>query len=200
MDKKEWVRELEFHPLTSDRWTDLEKLFGKRGACGGCWCMWWRLTRSEYERLKGEGNRKAMRGIVDKGEIPGILAYARSIPVAWCSVAPRDRFSALSRSRILKQVDDKAVWSVVCLFVEKSLRNQGLSTQLLSCAVEYVKKQGGQIVEGYPVEPKKDRTPDVFAATGLASAFRKAGFIECARRSETRPIMRYHIISRSKSG
>ena len=101
----------------------------------------------------------------------------------------------LSRSRILKQVDEEPVWSIVCLFVKKSLRNQGISIKLLSKAIEYVKQQGGQVVEGYPVEPKKDRMPEVFALTGLASAFRQAGFVECARRSETRPIMRYHISS-----
>ncbi len=175
---------------------DLEELFGERGACGGCWCMWWRLKRSEYERKKGEGNKKAMKDIVDKGEIPGILAYSDGIPVAWCSVAPRDHFSMLNRSRILKPIDDKPVWSIVCMFVKKGLRKQGWSVKLLRKAIEYVKQQGGQVIEGYPVDPKKDRTPDVFASTGLASAFRQAGFIECARRSETRPIMRYQIISR----
>jgi hypothetical protein len=61
------VSGLEFYPLTAERWTDFEKLFGKRGACGGCWCMWWRLKRSEFERQKGEGNRKAIKRIVDSG-------------------------------------------------------------------------------------------------------------------------------------
>lgn len=195
MNEENFLQEIEFYPLTSDRWSDLEKLFGERGACGGCWCMWWRLKPSEYERQKGEGNRKAMKAIVDKGEIPGILAYAKGVPVAWCSVAHRSHFSMLSRSRILKQVDEKPVWSIVCLFVKKSRRNQGLSIKLLSAAIEYVKQQGGQVVEGYPIEPKKDRMPEVFASTGLASAFRQAGFIECVRRSETRPIMRCHINS-----
>ena len=59
--------------------------------------------------------------------------------------------------------------------------------------MDYVRKQGGKIIEGYPVEPKKGWTPDPFAYTGLASAFRKVGFTEVIRRSETRPIMRYTI-------
>ncbi len=185
--------QIQFHPLSSDRWTDLELLFGERGACGGCWCMWWRLKRSEYEKQKGEGNRKAMKAIVDSGEAPGILAYAEGTPVAWCSVAPRETFSVLSRSRILKPIDEQPVWSIVCFFVDRRFRNRGLSVQLLKGAVEYVRKKGGKVVEGYPVEPKKDRMPEVFAATGLASAFRQAGFAEYARRSETRPIMRFYI-------
>ena len=187
------LTELEFHPLTIDRWPDFEELFGERGACGGCWCMWWRLKRSEFERTKGEGNRLAMKAIVESGEVPGILAYAADKPVAWCSVAPRENFPVLGRSRILKPIDEIPVWSIVCFFVDKGYRNRGMSVRLLQAAIDYVKQQGGKVLEGYPVEPKKDRMPAVFAFTGLASAFLKAGFVECLRRSETRPIMRFYI-------
>ena len=113
--------------------------------------------------------------------------------MAWCSVAPREHFPALGRSRILKPLDELPVWSITCLFVEKQYRRTGISTRMITAAVKHVKKQGGTIVEAYPVEPKKDKMPDVFAWTGLASAYTRAGFVECARRSETRPIMRYII-------
>jgi GNAT superfamily N-acetyltransferase len=184
---------LEFYPLTAERWDDFEKLFGKHGACGGCWCMWWRLKRSEFERQKGEENRKAMKGIVDSGEVPGILAYANNQAVAWCAVAPREAYPLLERSRTLKRVDDKPVWSIVCFFTAKPFRGKGIASRLLRAAIEYVDKHGGKIVEGYPVEPKDGRMPDAFAYTGLASTFRKTGFVEVARRSEKRPIMRYII-------
>jgi GNAT superfamily N-acetyltransferase len=194
---KQVKTDLEFYPLTAARWADLEKLFGPHGACGGCWCMWWRLKRSEFDRLKGEGNRRAFKQIVDSGEIPGILAYAGGEPVAWCAVAPREVYSALERSRTLKRVDNKPVWSVVCFFVAKSFRGNGVTGQLLKAVLEHVRKQGGTIVEAYPVDPKKDRIPDVYAYTGLASTFRKAGFVEVLRRSETRVIMRYYIGERT---
>jgi len=187
------VSDLKFYPLTVERWTDFEKLFGKTGACGGCWCMWWRLKRSEFEHQKGEGNRKAMKKIVDSAEIPGILAYAKGQAVAWCSVAPRETYPLLERSRTLKRVDDKPVWSIVCFFTAKPFRGKGIMSRLLKATIEYVSKHGGKIVEAYPVEPKEGRMPDAFAYTGLASTFRKAGFVEVARRSEKRPKMRYTI-------
>jgi GNAT superfamily N-acetyltransferase len=189
---------LEFHPVTPKRWADFESLFGAKGACGGCWCMLWRLTRKEFEQQKGEANRQAMKTIVESGEIPGLLAYSEKQPVAWCSVAPRENFPALERSRVLKKIDDEPVWSISCFFIHKDYRKKGLSVRLLEAAVDYIKKQGGRIVEGYPVEPKKGKTADVFAWTGLASFFKKAGFVECARRSETRPIMRYYLDCRPK--
>jgi len=184
---------LEFHLLTPERWKDLEKLFGERGACGGCWCMWWRLKRSQFEKQKGEENRKAFREIINSGEIPGLLAYTNSQPIAWCSIAPREIYPVLERSRILKRIDDEPVWSVVCFFVSKSFRHREVSVKLLKAAVKYAKEHNAKIVEGYPVETKKTNMPDVFAFTGLVNTFLKAGFVEVLRRSETRPIMRYFI-------
>ena len=184
---------LEFHPVTQQRWADFETLFGERGACGGCWCMLWRLTRKEFEQQKGKANREAMKAIVESGKKPGLLAYSGKQPVAWCSVAPRESFPALERSQVLKKLDDEVVWSISCFFIHKDYRKQGLSVRILEAAVDYVRKQGGKIVEGYPVEPKKGKTADVFAWTGLASFFKKTGFVECARRSATRPIMRFYI-------
>jgi GNAT superfamily N-acetyltransferase len=184
------------HPLTPDHWADFETLFGERGACGGCWCTFWRQPRSAFDANKGDGNRRLMLDIVTDGPPPGLLGYLGGEPVGWCAVASREEYPALARSRVLQPVDDKPVWSVSCLFVRKDQRRKGLSVQLLRAAVEHVKAEGGTVVEGYPVEPKKDEVPAAFAWTGLASAFRAAGFREVARRSDTRPIMRYEIRKR----
>ncbi len=183
-------------PVTAERWTDLEKLFSPRGACAGCWCMYWRLPRHEYEALRGEGTHLAMRGIVESGQIPGLLAYAGEEPIGWCAIAPRECYPVLGRSRILKPVDDQAVWAGVCCFVTRRWRRQGVTVHLLRAAVEFAHQRGARIVEGYPVEPQRIATDDA-VYTGLASTFRKAGFVEVARRSDTRPIMRFLISDQS---
>jgi GNAT superfamily N-acetyltransferase len=181
---------LKFRPLSEGNWADLEQLFGPRGASGGCWCMWWRLRRSEYEKSKGEGNRQAFRKIVESRAPTGVLAYMSSQPVGWCAVAPRTDYPVLERSRILKPVDSQPVWSVTCFYVPREHRRSGLTSKLLAAAVEYARKQGAKIVEGYPQDPKSGSVVDAFAWTGFASAFKKAGFKEVARRSATRPVMR----------
>ncbi len=182
-----------FFPVTNERWKDFEKLFGEKGACAGCWCMYWRLKQSVLDAQKGNGNKRAMKKIIGSGKIPGILAYSEGEPIGWCSVAPREDFSRLDNSRILKPVDEKSVWSVVCFFIHKDHRKKGLSIALLNAAKKYVKSSGGKILEGYPIEPKKDKMPDAFAWTGISAAFQSAGFKEVARRSETRPIMRFYL-------
>ena len=155
--------------------------------------MYWRLTRSQHDQQQGELNRSSIKALVDSGNIPGILAYVDDEPVGWCSIAPRQEFATLARSRILKPVDDQPVWSVVCFFVTRKYRRRGLTIQLLNAAVEYAASKGATIIEGYPVEPKEGKAPDVFVFTGLSSAFKQAGFKEVLRRSETRPIMRRYV-------
>jgi GNAT superfamily N-acetyltransferase len=155
--------------------------------------MWWRIKRKDFEQQQGEGNHDAMCSIVESGKVPGILAYSDGAPVAWCSVAPREDFPVLDRSPILKRVDDQPVWSVVCFFIAKEYRHQHLSSRMLKAAVDYAAQHGARIVEGYPITPKKDQAPDIYIFTGLESTFVKAGFVEVARRSEFRPIMRYSL-------
>lgn len=184
---------LKFKVLTPSRWKDLEKLFGKRGACGGCWCMWWKLSRKDFEKQKGIKNKNAFKKIVLNNEKPGILAYFNDEPVGWCAISPREKYPFLESSRVLKRIDEQKVWSVVCFFVEKPFRKKGITVELLKAAIDYVRKSGGKILEGYPIEPINGKTADVFAWTGIASAFRKAGFNEIARHSPTRPIMRKYI-------
>lgn len=187
---------IDIHPLTADRWADLETLFGPRGASGGCWCMWWRQTGAEFEEKKGEQNKREFRTIVDAGQVPGLIAYVDGRPAGWCSVQPRDAFPRLDRSRTLKRFDEQPVWSVVCFFVAKRHRRQGLTTALLQAAVRHAIAHGARIVEGYPVDPDGGRMPDPWAFTGLVSSFRKAGFVEAVRRSPARPLMRYVVKER----
>src|SRR5947199_2589308 len=102
---------IRYQPLTPAQWADFEQLFGTRGACGGCWCMTWRLPRGEFEAGKGDGNRRAMQARVRAGRVPGVIGYLEGEPVAWCSVEPREQFVSLGRSRVLAPVDDQPVWS-----------------------------------------------------------------------------------------
>lgn len=198
--KNQEIPNLTFYPLTDKQWGDIERLFGERGACGGCWCMWWKLSRSEFMKNRGEANKKALRNLARSGKIPGIIACTDSEPVGWCAVAPRTEYPALERSRVLRRIDDEPVWSIVCFFVARKWRNKGLTIKLLNAAVDYVKKKGGRFVEGYPVDARNRRTPDPFVFTGLMSAFEKAGFREVARHSQSRPIMRRSTGTKGKEG
>lgn len=179
-----------FNPLTLEKWGDLQTLFGKRGACGGCWCMWWRISRKEFEEKKGDGNRIALKRLVKGNAQTGIIAYDDKKPVGWIAFAPREHYLKLETSKILQPVDEKPVWSVSCFFIDKDYRRKGLTIELLREAEKFARKNGARILEGYPIDSKTKNYAPVFANTGLVSAFRQAGFQEVERRSATRPIMR----------
>ena len=156
--------------------------------------MLWRLSRKQFEQQKGNGNKSAMKALVDSGEVPGILAFSGKKAVGWCAIAPRDSYPALTRSRILKPIDDRPCWSVACLFINRTFRNKGVSIELLQAAVSFARSRGANIIEGYPVEPKPGiKIPPAFAWTGISLSFERAGFNEVARRSATRPIMRIEV-------
>lgn len=178
------------YPLTAERWADFETVFGEHGA-GGCWCMWYRVQKKEFDAQAGEGNRMAMKTLVDDGVVPGLIGYLNGQPAGWISVAPRGDFPRLQRSRVMKAVDDQPVWSVVCFFIDRKFRKQGLSLKLLKAGVDYALAQGARIVEGYPIDLHDRSYPDTFAFHGMQSVFEQAGFQEVARRSPTRPVMRY---------
>jgi len=184
--------DLSFHPLTQKLWRDFELLLGEHGACGGCWCMHWKLRGKAFDENKGESNRQMQKSIVDAKEVPGLLAYSEGYPVGWVAVEPRAQYPKLAHSRILQPVDEQEVWSITCFYVEKKHRHLGLTVELLKAAVEYAAGQGARVVEGYPLEAEKEAPPP-FAFTGTASAFRHAGFVEVARRSPSRPIFRFTI-------
>lgn len=187
------IDDIEVKPLTRSNWMDFERLFGPRGAYAGCWCMWWRLTRMEFERGQGETNRQAMQAIVQSGRIPGLLAYSDGEPCGWCSVAPRTDFAGLERSRTLKRIDDREVWSIVCFFIDKHFRGRNLGLKMIRGAIEYVRSQGGKTIEAYPAVIKSPDAPPETTFMGIPRIFEKAGFRVVHQPSASRLIMRYEV-------
>jgi GNAT superfamily N-acetyltransferase len=177
--------------LTPDLWPALEDLFGKSGACNGCWCMYWRIGAAYHKRPREE-NKQALREIVERGPPPGLLAFEGDKPVGWCQLTPRAQLTWLDRTRLLRPVDDKEVWSISCFFVRRGHRRQGVTSALIAAALKGAKRAGAPAVEAYPVDKSVPKsTGNVF--TGVASTFARAGFKTVARRRRSRPIMRHDL-------
>lgn len=180
----------EVKPVTPETWGDFERLFGKRGAYGGCWCMWFRKAGKEWESARGAENKAEMCGLVDGGEVPGLLAYVDAEPAGWVSVEPREVFPRLERSRVAKRVDDAAVWSIVCFYVGKAFRGQGLMRRLLDAAVQHAAASGATMIEAYPKDLEDGLVSVDAGYVGLLPVFEAAGFVEVARRVKGRPVVR----------
>jgi GNAT superfamily N-acetyltransferase len=179
-------------PLTPERWPDLECLFGPNGACAGCWCMWWRLPRKAFDAGVGQGNRAAFRAILETGSPPGLVAYVEEKPVGWCQVTPRSALPTLDRSRLLKPVDDRPVWSLSCFFIRAGHRRRGLSAALIEAAIDHARRSGAAALEAYPWDTTEKKASSTIY-TGRASTFLRLGFCEVARRAPHRPILRFDL-------
>jgi GNAT superfamily N-acetyltransferase len=182
-------------PLTPERWPDLEAIFNAKGCsvARGCWCMYYRLSGSRGELPPGathaQANRAALKRLVDSGRPPGLIGYRGRQPVGWVSLGPREDYAKLQRSPVMKAVDDRPVWSIVCFVVPAPFRGQGVARALLDRAVAYARKQGATLLEAYPVD-KRGRSGDDSMWFGAKSMYDAAGFEVVARRKPHRPVVR----------
>ena len=176
-------------PLTTANWADMGIVLGGNGD-GGCWCMWWRLSDDEFEDGRGEGNKQAMKKLVDAGKTPGVIAYFNGQPAGWCTIGPRQEFGRLVNSSLLTKIDKEPVWSIVCYYINPLFRGKGLMEHLTRGAVELAKSRNIPLVEAYPVEVAAGSSP-AGAYTGVAAVLRKVGFVEVLKQG-SRPIMRFN--------
>jgi hypothetical protein len=172
-----WV---EFHPVTRERWPDLDRLFSESageelGNPSRCWCMEWRLeSHQQWREQAGEANREGMRRFVESGEIPGILAYIDGEPAGWCSISPRPTLIGMRAAGEFRHFENPSVWSVICFYVPEQHRGIGMMRRLLDAATAFAVENGASIVEGYPFVPEKADD----GAGGTTKIFEQAGFVK----------------------
>lgn len=186
---------LRFRPLTPDRWGDIERLFGpERGGNAGCWCMWWRLRKPEWDRLGKDGRKRSFKALVMSGDVPGILAYQGDEAVGWCAIAPRAATPRLNTSRVAAPTEPVTPehWAITCFYITPTHRNTGLMEALVAAALKHAHKLGAKRVDACPIEPKRKLMWGE-GFVGIASVFRKADFHVVEKRSETRTLVRRHL-------
>ncbi len=184
-------------PLTPRRWADLERLFGPNGAYSNCWCAFQRVTGREFSAgcaNRGAGNRALLRALTDERRRPGLIGYREGEPVGWVSVGPRTEFGRILRSPITRldpdERADASVWSVVCFYIPRGRRRQGIGSALLAAAIAHARKGGARVLEAYPVDARGRRVPSSSAYTGTVELFARAGFRRLRPRTAAgRPVM-----------
>lgn len=186
--------QLRVEALTCERWADLVELFERPGAsmARGCYCMFYR--RSGRPELPpgltySEANKRALKELVDRGVVPGLIGYLDGRPVGWISLGPREAYAKLQRSPVMKPVDAKAVWSITCFFVDAGARHRGVAETLLKAALKWARAQGVTLLEAYPCDRPRSSAADSMWF-GAKSMFDRTGFVEVARRTPARPVMR----------
>ena len=190
------------NPLTPECWDDLVTVFGGgdgKGDCGRCWCMWWRLPRRGIGEGLGKGNKALFRARVDAGPPPGLVGYDDGVPVGWVQVGPRADVPEWNGARRLTapldpdDALDPKIWAISCFVVRAGHRRRGHFTELLDAAIEWTRENDARALDACPVDTN-ERRPASALYHGLASAFRKRGFVELTRRRADRPLMRLEFM------
>lgn len=164
------------HPVTPDRVDDFVTVVNRNRRATHCWCLSHRLTAGEIAELGGDSREAAFRALCGRANPPGVIGYDEGDPVGWCSIGPRAENTRLSRSRLIRPLDELPVWSIICLVIRGGRRKRGYTTPLLEGAVEYAAARGAPAVEGYPVDAGPGRIDLTMAFVGTRAMFEKAGF------------------------
>ncbi len=185
---------LTIRPATPDLWPAIENLFGPKGACNNCWCMYWRIG-AQYRRNPPAKNKSAFKSVIRQGPPPGLIALEGDLPVGWCQLTPRKDLTWLEGTWGPKTIDKNPVWSISCLYIRKGHRKKGITAALISVAIQAAKKAKTLVLEAYPLDANKSPSA---TGTGYASTFARAGFKVVARPTPPRPIMRINLKSQSR--
>ena len=193
----------DIRPLTPDRLPDLASLFEQGGDPKWCWCAYFRVRGFDFSKGSKERHRAAMeaatRATAGEDRAPGLVAYDGDEAVGWISIGPREDYERLAYSTVLKPLDDKPVWSIVCFVVGRRSRGQGLARRLLDAGIDYARDHGARLLEAYPVDVTDGkRVPAGDVYRGTLAMFQRAGFKVVDRRKTPgsgtmRPIVRRAI-------
>lgn len=176
---------LTVHEVDASHWPDFERLFESRGGPKDCWCMAWRPAGAEARNANGSARKAAIKARVDDGVPIGLLGYIDDDPIAWCSIAPRSTYRPLrGEDESIERAGE--VWSLVCFFIRREFRGQGVTEQLIEAAADYAKRNGATVLEAYPVDPGSPS----YRFMGYVPTFEAAGFEEIGRAGTRRHVMR----------
>jgi GNAT superfamily N-acetyltransferase len=182
-------------PVTADLWPAFEELFGKQGACYGCWCTYFRLPPPARKANNSLQKKALIRERIETGPPPGLLAFDDERPVGWMQVGPRadvpewNNAGRVSAPPEPDEAQDAAVWAVSCFFVHGNARGKGLTHRLVEEGIRFARDSGARQLDACPmVESRDSRSVGLFV--GSARVFEQAGFAVVAERRPGRPLMR----------
>jgi predicted GNAT family acetyltransferase len=185
-------------PLRPELWPDFEDLFGKHGACYGCWCTHFRLAPAVRRQSSRERNKDHIKARIEAGPPPGLLAFEDGQAVGWMQIGPRaDVPEGNNQGRGSAPADpadaaDPAVWAISCFFIRTRVRGKGVTHRLVEGGIAFARANGARLVEACPMDLSKDsRSIGLFV--GSSRVFEKAGFERVVERKAGRPLMRLVI-------
>jgi hypothetical protein len=182
-------------PVKAELWPDFEALFGKEGACYGCWCTHFRLAPPLRRQNDRQHNKDIIKARIEAGPPPGLLAFRLGEAVGWMQIGPRADVPEWNNAgRGSAPVDpahaqDPGVWAISCFFIRANARRSGLTHVLVAGGIGFARENGARLLEACPMDQSRD-TRSIGLFVGSSRVFEKAGFERIVERKAGRPLMR----------
>jgi hypothetical protein len=143
------------------------------GVFGGCWCLGFHPEDSKHLTPELRCERKHER--VRAGTAHAALVFGGDDCLGWCQFGPPDEVPRIkNRAAYEKGQSTPPDWRIVCHFVGKGHRRQGVASAALAGALDLIADLGGGTVEGYPEDAAA--VPAGFLFNGALSTFERLGF------------------------
>lgn len=184
--------------LSLDTLGDFAELAAKQG---GCWCVYYQrerplrrgVTPKEWARI----NRRDKERFIREGRAHAILVYDGTKPVGWCQYGPKEELPRIDAGRFYRKIpgptDAKRLWRITCFFVDREHRRRGVARAGLAAALASIRRQGGGVVEGYPVVSKRMAAEPNWLWFGTPGMFEAEGFRRVAKLGTSRALMRLEV-------
>jgi GNAT superfamily N-acetyltransferase len=143
--------------------------------------MFYHVARGWKDRNPWQ-NKTEKHALVENRKAHGVLVYDGGRPVGWCQFGPREELPRIDNMRDYAPSHEGNLWRITCFFTDRDCRRKGVARAALNGAIRYMKEHGAEVVEAYPVDPRKrhssnmfwNGTPDLFASAGFTQV-RKLG-------------------------
>ena len=188
------MTEIVITPAIAERFEDAEHALSGGGDGHSCQCQWWMMTNADWQKTSQPQRTEMLHAEMAQKLAPALIAYVDGQAAGWVRVGPRTAQIRLARTREFNEhlqhpFDDPSVWAVSCFVVRKEFRGQGLTTRLLTAAVDYARAHGARTIEGYPIDTSAQKKAPNELFRGLLTVFTSAGFEEVARPKVERAIV-----------
>ncbi len=149
----------------------------------------------------GPHNKTRKHTVVTQGQSHGIIVYSDGKPVGWCQYGTREELPRLNASRTYQKLGlengvKRKLWRITCFFVDRDFRGKGVAGFALKTAISSIRKNGGGVVEAYPLENLKEvprktaKGKASFMWSGTVPMFQKEGFRTAAPLGKSRRLVR----------
>lgn len=162
--------------LDTSTWDAFAELVERNGGVmGGCWCQ-------NNHRQPGletpEDKRAAKEERVRTGRAHAALVFdADGRAQGWAQYGSPEELPALTHRRAYEQdPPPPADWRIICIFVDKRHRKQGVARAALEGAVDLIGKAGGGRIEAVSQTATGRKAPSGFLFSATVELFEQNGF------------------------